>query len=116
MKKNFDVGMNAVKVALVCALVYVLLTLGVCGLASSAHAETYPRVAVIDSVDREGDVITCVDASDNVWAFAWSEEWLVGDVCVLMLDAQHTAEVEDDVIVDVWFDSTADEWMARVCN
>ena len=111
--KNYDVGMSAVKVALVCALVYVLLTLGVCGLAS---AEAYPLTAVVVSLDYDADVVEVEDYVGNVWAFDSCEDWQLLDVCSMVMDDNDTATIYDDEIVTVYYDGTVKGWMERVTN
>ena len=116
MKKNFDVNTNCVKVVLVCALVYVLLTLGMCALASPAHAETYALTAVVVSLDYDADVVEVEDYVGNVWAFEGCEDWQVMDVCAMMMDDNDTATIYDDVILSTRYNGWLNGWMERVTN
>ena len=116
MKKNFNVGANYVKVALVCALIYVLLTVGMCGLLSSAYAETYALTTVIVSLDYDADVVECMDFNGNVWAFDGCEDWQLMDVCSMVMDDAGTESIYDDAIINCRYDGWLEGWTERVCE
>lgn len=116
MKKNFNVHENCVKVALVCALIYVLLVVGVCGLVSSAYAETYALTTVVVSLDYDADVVEVQDFNGNVWAFDGCEDWQLLDVCSMTMDDNDTEIIYDDAIINCRYDGWLDGWMERVCE
>jgi hypothetical protein len=59
----------------------------------------YPLTVVIIELDREGDIVTCVDGADNFWEFYGVEDWQTGDYVSLLMDDNGTPEtIYDDVI------------------
>ena len=84
-------------------LVLVLCVVGICvvgSLSNDAPAhEVYPLTVVIIELDREGDIVTCVDGADNFWEFYGVEDWQTGDYVSLLMDDNGTPEtIYDDVI------------------
>lgn len=112
--KQFNPMSNVIKIALLCSVLYVILTIGFCALASSAMAETYAQTTVVTSVDYDADIVECVDFNGNVWAFKGCEDWQVMDVCAMMMDDNNTATIYDDVIVSARYNGWLDGWMERV--
>lgn len=67
--------------------------------ADEQKAETYPLTVRVSTIDREADVVKCVDGAGNVWEFYGVEDWQVGDFASLLMDNNGTTEtIYDDVI------------------
>lgn len=64
---------------------------------SSGNAELYPRVAVVDDVDPETDIVLFVDGVGFIWEYEGASDWEVGDTVALMLDDSGTDVVYDDI-------------------
>lgn len=61
--------------------------------------EIYPLTVQVIELDREGDIVTCVDGADNFWEFYGVEDWQTGDFASLLMDDNGTPEnIYDDVI------------------
>jgi hypothetical protein len=78
----------------------------------TATAETfdrgdyYPRLALVVGVEdtEEEQTVTCLDLSGNLWQFyADSQAWSVGDLVNLLMQ-NNGGQVEDDEIVEVYFE------------
>lgn len=61
----------------------------------------YPSTAVVVSVDRENDVVTCVDGNGEEWQFTEADDWLVGDAVSMLMNDKGTQSIYDDEIVSV---------------
>lgn len=80
-------------------LVLVISMLGM--LNSNPQTEYYALTTIVAEVDYTTDTVVCVDSTGNAWAFTGCEDWLVDDVCSLMMCDQGTDNIEDDTIVSV---------------
>ena len=59
----------------------------------------YPLTVQVVELDREADVVVCVDDAGNGWEFYGVEDWQVGDFASLLMDNNGTTEtIYDDVI------------------
>ena len=114
--KNYNVDANYVKVALVCALLYVLLTVGFCAGLTGAMAETYALTTVVVSLDYDADVVEVQDFNGNVWAFDGCEDWQLMDVCSMTMDDNDTDIIYDDAIINCRYDGWLEGWTERVCD
>jgi hypothetical protein len=61
--------------------------------------EIYPLTVQVIELDREDDIVTCVDGAGNGWEFYGVEDWQIGDFASLLMDNNGTPEtIYDDVI------------------
>lgn len=81
---------------------------------SPAHAETYAMTTVVVSLDYDTDVVEVEDFNGNVWVFNGCEDWLLFDVCSLVMDDNDTATMYDDGIVSMCYNGWLDGWIERV--
>lgn len=59
----------------------------------------YPLTVQVIELDREADVVVCVDGAGNGWEFYGVEDWQIGDFASLLMDNNGTPEtIYDDVI------------------
>ena len=74
----------------------------------------YPMTTVVCDIDEENDIVTCMDFNGFTWQFEGVEEWQVGWIASFIMDDMGTADIHDDVILDVkydgWLNSTAWGW------
>lgn len=84
---------------LVCVWILTWMALG------GANAEFYPRVAVVDNVDRETDIVVFVDSVGFAWEWEGAEDWEVGDTAALLMDDADTEIIFDDIIVKAHYSS-----------
>ena len=91
------------KKILAAALIIVLCVVGICVVSplcdpAPAHS-VYPLTVQVVELDREADVVVCVDGAGNGWEFYGVEDWQVGDFASLLMDDNGTPEaIYDDVI------------------
>lgn len=102
MKKFFNSVWGGFVVSLLLGCLVGAILLGVftaCGWIDWKEHEVYPLTVVIIELDREGDIVTCVDGADNFWEFYGVEDWQTGDYVSLLMDDNGTPEtIYDDVI------------------
>ena len=91
---------NIMKVVLVSNLIYILLTVGFCAIATNAAlAEVYPLTSMVISLDYDTDVMTVLDFSGNEWEIEGCEDWELFDLCAMVMEDNDTNEVYDDIII-----------------
>ena len=59
----------------------------------------YPLAVKVETVDREADVVECVDGAGNVWEFFGCEDWQEGDFAALLMNDKGTPSIYDDEII-----------------
>lgn len=67
----------------------------------------YPSTAVVVSVDRENDVVTCIDGNGEEWQFTEADDWFVGDLISMLMNDKGTPSIYDDEIVSVRYSRLA---------
>lgn len=102
MKKFFNSECGGFVVFLLCACLFGAFLLGVfttCGWIDWKDHEVYPLTVQVVELDRNADVVMCVDGAGNGWEFYGVEDWQVGDFASLLMDNNGTTEtIYDDVI------------------
>ena len=103
MKKFFGSEWGGFIMFLLCGFLSGAFFLGgctVCGWIDWKDHEVYPLTAQIVELDRNADVVVCIDGTGNSWAFYGVEDWQVGDFASLLMDNNGTTEtIYDDVII-----------------
>ena len=93
---------------LVCSCLLAAFLLGVstvCGWmdynkTTEPEHSVYPLTVQVVELDRENDIVTCVDGAGNGWEFYGVEDWQIGDFASLLMDDNGTTEtVYDDIIL-----------------
>ena len=107
---KFNPIANAVKVALIASILYVLVTFGICGAIATSYAESYPLTTVVVSVDYDHDEVVCLDFNQNEWIFEGCEDWEVFDICSMIMDDNDTDLIYDDAIICVRCDGWLEGW------
>lgn len=75
------------------------LTLTFTGTPAQAH-DTYAQAMVVTELDRAQDVVTCTDATGNVWSFYGCEDYAEGDLVACIMDTMGTDTITDDAIIE----------------
>lgn len=95
---------NIVKIALVSVVIYILLTVGFCAIATNAIAETYPMTTVVVSLDYDVDTVIVEDFNGNLWEIEGCEDWQLFDICSMIMDDNNTSIIYDDTIITYRYD------------
>ena len=62
----------------------------------------YPQCFAVVEVDAKADIVTCVDADGNEWAFNGVQDFKRGDlVSAIMTDMGTPADIYDDEFISV---------------
>ena len=64
----------------------------------ASEINLYPQAAVVMDVEEETGLITTVDENGELWQF-FDDEWLPGDLCLMIMSDEGTLEIWDDVII-----------------
>lgn len=83
---------------LVIMLVIILANVSVNG------SSEYSLSTIVTEVDKANDIVVCQDFNGNLWEFEGTEDWLVGDICSMMMSDNGTETIYDDIIIDVRYD------------
>lgn len=59
----------------------------------------YPLTVQVIKLDRNADIVACVDGAGNCWEFYGVEDWQVGDFASLLMDSKGTSSIYDDEII-----------------
>ncbi len=54
---------------------------------------TYPKASHVVEIDKESDLVLVEDFCGDLWAFYGTEDWMIGDVCILTMN--HNQEIVD---------------------
>lgn len=72
-----------------------------------ATSHLYPNAGIVAEVNREADTVTVETQNGHMWEFYGAEDWMIGDLCAMLMNDMGTAEVTDDEIVSVRYCGTA---------
>lgn len=97
-----------------CGIATIVLAIGfamvLCGgfiMEKEPKPQLYPSTAIVVSVDRENNVVTCVDGNGEKWEFTDADDWLVGDLVSMLMNDKGTPSIYDDEIVSVRYSRLA---------
>lgn len=66
----------------------------------------YAKTAIVESLNRETDVVTVVDTRGDVWEFSGVEDLCEGDMLSMVMCDMGTSECFDDTILSVRYSGT----------
>ena len=66
-----------------------------------ATSHLYPMSGIVTEVNREADTVAITTNDGNIWEFYGAEDWMIGDLCAMLMNDMGTAEITDDEIVSV---------------
>lgn len=85
---------------IICVIAFVIM---LCCLGEGKEVEPtetlYPLAVKVESIDREADVVKCIDGAGNVWEFFGCEDWQEGDFAALLMNDKGTPSIYDDEII-----------------
>ncbi len=101
-------GDNYVFLGVIICVIGIVIMIGTaCEATQTKPTETlYPLAVKIESVDREADVVKCVDGAGNVWEFFGCEDWQEGDFAALLMNDKGTPSIYDDEIITARYAGT----------
>lgn len=73
----------------------------------------YPRSGIITEIDDDITVtyITVTCSNGNKYSFKTEvEDWMVGDICSMLILDKGTENVADDIVIDSWYDGYIELW------
>lgn len=87
--------------ALILALVMVL-TLSAA--AAATYEGLYAKSTVVVEVNEDDDIVVVEDFNGFLWKFEGCEDWVVGDICAMVMDNNGTPEtIFDDIILNTTY-------------
>ena len=81
-------------------LVSVLLSMIVSG-QINGNATLYPETAIVREIDPVEDTVLVEAGNGNLFVFKGTEDWEEDDICSMLMSDNGTANVVDDIILDV---------------
>lgn len=92
-----------------------LLMLSVLSIANGAANQTsakpllnpdhvYSNIGKVISLDRENDIVTCVDGIGYTWQFDSCEDWQINDYVSFVMYDMGTESITDDIIIDYHYE------------
>lgn len=87
--------------ALILALVMVL-TLS--ATAAATYEGLYAKSTVVVEINEDDDIVVVEDFNGFLWEFEGCEDWVVGDICAMVMDNNGTPEtIFDDIILNTTY-------------
>ena len=85
------------KVALIITIIITL------SLAFPCIAEIYPLITTVKSIDRNLDLVYCIDQNGNEWAFYGANNQKINDTLLMIMDDNNSWTIQDDIIKTVYY-------------
>lgn len=77
--------------------------------AAATYEGLYAKSTVVVEVNEDDDIVVVEDFNGFLWEFEGCEDWVVGDICSMVMHNNGTSEtIFDDVILDVRYDGWVD--------
>ena len=67
----------------------------------NGNATLYPETAVVREIDPVEDTVLVEAGNGNLFVFKGTEDWEEDDICAMLMSDNGTANVADDIILDV---------------
>lgn len=67
----------------------------------NGNATLYPETAIVREIDPVEDTVLVEAGNGNLFVFKGTEDWEEDDVCSMLMSDNGTANVADDIILDV---------------
>jgi len=68
----------------------------------------YGNVGKVIELDRDNDIVTCVDGIGYEWEFSGCEDWMINDYVSFVMYDMGTESVTDDIIIDLHYEIIPD--------
>ena len=101
------------KTIIITTIAIIALIAGIATFAVNAHIDDavdrlYPLNTVVQEINEENDIVTCVDYNGNLWEFYGTEDWKEGDFATMIMDTCGTTNIFDDEIVKVEYNGNVE--------
>ena len=67
----------------------------------NGNATLYPETAIVREIDPVEDTVLVEAGNGNLFVFKGTEDWEEDDICSMLMSDNGTANVDDDIILDV---------------
>lgn len=67
----------------------------------NGNATLYPETAIVREIDPVEDTVLVEAGNGNLFVFKGTEDWEEDDICSMLMSDNGTANVADDIILDV---------------
>ena len=64
----------------------------------------YSNIGKVIDLDRENDIVTCIDGVGYTWQFTECDDWMIGDYVSCIMYDMGTESITDDVIIDYHYE------------
>lgn len=89
--------MKKIAIIILCAI----LVTAIFGIATTFKVtDIYPASMIVIEVDYDKDLVTVADFEGRMYSFYGCEDWLVNDICALIMNNNGTKSVYDDIIIE----------------
>ena len=83
----------------------IVSVLGIIIAVNSALDSVYALTAIVTDIDYIHHEVTAEDCNGNLWKFSGSADWARGDCVSLVINDRGTAEIFDDIVESVRYNS-----------
>ena len=75
--------------------------IGLVNISKKPAIKQYPACGIVVANDERSETITVEDFNGNHWKFNGIEDWIEGDIAVMIMDDNGTPTIYDDKIISV---------------
>ena len=68
----------------------------------------YGNVGKVIDIDRDNDIVTCIDGVGYTWQFTECDDWQINDYVSFVMYDMNTESVTDDIIIDLHYEIIPD--------
>ena len=98
---------NFIRTIILTTALFTLMSLNV--LAKEPSNQLYAMTTVV--TDYQDGTLYCEDFNGMVWTIECDQEdWMIGDICAMVMDNNGTDVIYDDVIVTYKYDGFVSNW------
>lgn len=110
MKNKIETALTVTAAILACIVMVLVLFSGKFSHEKNPASTLYPMTAIVTEILETKNAVIIKNYNGQEWTFEGIEDWIVGDVCALIMDNQNTPEIKDDVIVQVKYGGYFERW------
>ena len=104
LNDGFSYGMGILTGILIMILIIMILTICANSITvPEPTPTTYSRIMIIDGI--QDDTLLLRDNRGELWVYYGAEDWDVGDIAIATMDNNGTANIYDDIIITLQYDS-----------
>lgn len=95
--------MKQVKNLIIFVIVICVIILFSASFNKALYDRHYALSGEIWELDYNNDIVTVRDFSGHLWTFSGCEDWMLGDICNMIMDNHNTDNIYDDQIKKVTY-------------